>query len=119
MNFTRRDVVKGISGAAAMALAAESSSFASESNFSVSGHMTSSSDLPWPRMQGNPVIESLRPVIANSRDVMTHYDKIREIAGWMAYEELPFPNLAVPFGMEKTPDIDCRCEHKVCKGHAH
>ena len=21
--------------------------------------------------------------------------------------------------MEKTPDIDCRCEHKVCKGHAH
>jgi hypothetical protein len=20
--------------------------------------------------------------------------------------------------MEKTPDIDCRCEHSACKGHA-
>ena len=21
--------------------------------------------------------------------------------------------------MEKTPDIDCRCEHSECKGHTH
>jgi len=21
--------------------------------------------------------------------------------------------------MEKTPDIDCRCEHSGCKGHTH
>jgi hypothetical protein len=21
--------------------------------------------------------------------------------------------------MEKTPDIDCRCEHSACKGHTH
>jgi len=21
--------------------------------------------------------------------------------------------------MEKTPDIDCRCEHSVCEGHTH
>ena len=53
MNFTRRDVVKGISGAAAMALGAESSLYATESRLSESGLMTSSSDLPWPRMQGH------------------------------------------------------------------
>lgn len=64
-----------------------------------------SSTIPWPRSQGSPVIESLRPVIENSRDVRTNYDKIREVAGWMAHEELPLPNLAVPFGMEKTPDV--------------
>jgi hypothetical protein len=100
MNFTRREMLQGISSAAAMALAAESASFASESRSS-----KPSSNLPWPRSQGSPVIESLRPVIENSRDVKTHYDKVREVADWMAYEELPFPNLAVPFGMEKTPDI--------------
>ena len=61
--------------------------------------------LHWPRPLGSPVTESLRPVIENSRDVHTHYEKIVEIAGWMAYEELPFPNLAVPYGLEKTPDV--------------
>ena len=44
---------------------------------------------------------SLRPVIENSRDVRTHYDKIREVAGWMAYEELPMPNLAGPLTVEQ------------------
>lgn len=61
--------------------------------------------LHWPRSLGSPVTESLRPVIKNSRDVHTHYDKIVEIARWMAYEELPMPNLAIPYGLEKTPDI--------------
>ena len=44
-------------------------------------------------------------MIEKSRDVHTHYDKITEIAGWMAYEELPMPNLAVPYGLEKTPEV--------------
>jgi hypothetical protein len=61
--------------------------------------------LPWPQPTGSPVTDSLRPVIENSRDVRTHYQKIIEVAGWMAYEELPMPNLAVPYGLEKTPDI--------------
>jgi len=60
---------------------------------------------PWPRPLGSPVTESLRPVIESSRDVRTHYEKILEVAGWMAYEELPFPNLAIPYGLQKTPDI--------------
>jgi hypothetical protein len=54
---------------------------------------------------GSPVTESLRPVIESSRDVRTHYDRIVEVARWMAYEELPMPNLSIPYGLEKTPDI--------------
>ncbi|HKU26658.1 MAG TPA: hypothetical protein VJQ54_14370, partial [Candidatus Sulfotelmatobacter sp.] len=65
----------------------------------------STQPLHWPPSLGSPVTESLRPVIENSRDVHTHYDKILEIARWMAYEELPMPNLAIPYGLEKTPDI--------------
>lgn len=61
--------------------------------------------LHWPQPLGSPVTESLRPVIEKSRDVHTHYEKIVKIAGWMAYEELPMPNLAVPYGLEKAPDI--------------
>lgn len=60
--------------------------------------------MPWPKTVC-PVIDSLHPVIENSRDVHTHYDKIVEVAGWMAYEELPMPNLSVPYGLQKTPDV--------------
>src|SRR5690242_1366470 len=100
MDLTRRAVLKSISTSGAFAIATKSVSFSSKKK-----HSTASSDIPWPRSQGSPVIESLRPVIEKSRDVRTNYDKVREVAGWMAYEELPLPNLAVPFGMEKTPDV--------------
>jgi hypothetical protein len=100
MELTRRDVLRGISAAGAMAVATESVGFSAGSRLAAG-----SSKLPWPRSNGSPVIDSLRPVIEKSRDVQTHYDKIRDVAGWMAYEELPLPNLAVPFGMEKTPDV--------------
>jgi hypothetical protein len=98
MNLTRRHLVKGISAAAALAAVSKRSALAAVSP-------RSSASLPWPRPLGSPVTESLRPVIENSRDVHTHYEKIVEVAGWMAYEELPFPNLAIPYGLEKTPDI--------------
>ena len=94
MELTRRDVLRGISAAGAMAVATESVGFSAGSRLAAG-----SSKLPWPRSNGSPVIDSLRPVIEKSRDVQTHYDKIRDVAGWMAYEELPLPNLAVPFGM--------------------
>jgi hypothetical protein len=45
------------------------------------------------------VLESVRPVIAGSRDVRTNVEKIEEVADWMAYEELPMPDYALPFGM--------------------
>jgi Potential Queuosine, Q, salvage protein family len=53
----------------------------------------------WPNPIGSPVLDSLRPVIEQSRDVRTHIDKIVEVAGWMAYEELPLPEFALPFGI--------------------
>jgi hypothetical protein len=45
------------------------------------------------------VLDSVRPVIERSRDVQTHVGKITEVAGWMAYEELPIPDYALPFGI--------------------
>ena len=50
--------------------------------------------LRWPTMAGSPVLESLRPVIERAQDVHTNVDKIVEVAGWMAYEELPIPDYA-------------------------
>src|SRR5277367_7106196 len=53
----------------------------------------------WPKAIGSPVIESLRYAIESSRDVHTHYEKVVEVASWMAYEELPMPDFALPFGV--------------------
>ena len=101
MNCSRRNALQGIAASfATLAAARKTSVFAATSR---------TSGLPqsphWPRALGSPVTESLRPVINNSHDVHTHYEKIVEIAGWMAYEELPMPNLAVPYGLEKTPEV--------------
>jgi hypothetical protein len=100
MDLSRRDVLKGIATTGSFAIATETLSFSS-----ISKNRAGSPSLPWPESHGSPVIESLRPVIGRSRDVRTNYDKIKEIASWMAYEDLPLPNLAVPYGMEKTPDV--------------
>ncbi len=89
--FLESSIAAALAANAAVSLAADS--------------IATSVRLPWPRPLGSPVTESLRPVIETSRDVYTHYDKIVEIAQWMAYEELPLPNLAVPYGLEKTPDV--------------
>jgi hypothetical protein len=53
----------------------------------------------WPILSGSPVLDSLRPVIENSRDVRTNVEKITEVAGWMGYEELPLPEFMLPFGV--------------------
>jgi len=55
----------------------------------------------WPKPIGSPVLESLPYAIESSRDVHTHYDKIVEVASWMAYEELPMPEFALPFGISQ------------------
>ncbi len=96
MTFNRRQVLQGM---ALTAVAAEAK------NSPVPAPVPPAGPLPWPRSLGSPVTESLRPVIENSRSVRTHYDKIVEVAGWMAYEERPMPNLGVPFGLEKNPDV--------------
>ena len=59
----------------------------------------STSSIRWPKLIGSPVLDSLRPVIENSRDVRTNVEKIHEVAGWMGYEELPMPDYALPFGI--------------------
>jgi Potential Queuosine, Q, salvage protein family len=98
MNLTRRNLLKGLSTVASLAAIGNPPTYGMTS-------AASTTSLPWPRPLGSPVTQSLRPVIENSRDVHTHYEKIVEVAGWMAYEELPFPNLAVPYGLEKKPDV--------------
>lgn len=63
------------------------------------GSMQSNPALRWPIPMGSPVLESVRPVIERSRHVRTNADKIVEVASWMAYEELPIPDYALPFGI--------------------
>jgi Potential Queuosine, Q, salvage protein family len=61
--------------------------------------MRTTHDLRWPKLTGSPVLDSIYPVIERSRDVQTDVHKIVEIARWMAYEELPIPDYALPFGI--------------------
>ena len=61
--------------------------------------MHAESTIRWPRLKGSPVLDSVRPVIERSRDVRTNSSKIVEVASWMAYEELPIPDYALPFGI--------------------
>jgi Potential Queuosine, Q, salvage protein family len=53
----------------------------------------------WPKPIGSPVLESVKYAVESSRDVQTRYDKIVEVASWMAYEELPMPEFTLPFGV--------------------
>jgi hypothetical protein len=43
------------------------------------------------------VLDSVRYAIESSRDVSTNYEKVVEVASWMAFEELPVPEFALPF----------------------
>lgn len=61
--------------------------------------MQTKQHLRWPKLTGSPVLDSIHPVIERSRDVQTSVDKIAEVAGWMAYEDLPIPDYALPFGI--------------------
>ena len=60
---------------------------------------TKATQIPWPSLTEGPVLDSVRPVIERSRDVRTNHDKIVEVAGWMAYEDLPIPNYVLPLGL--------------------
>jgi hypothetical protein len=60
--------------------------------------------MPKPKSIGSPVLESVRPVIAASRHVRTDAGQIEAVAGWLAWEELPFPEFVLPFGMGADPD---------------
>ena len=53
----------------------------------------------WPKPIGSPVLDSLHPVIEHSRDVSTDVERIVEVAKFMAYEALPMPEYALPYGI--------------------
>jgi hypothetical protein len=98
---TRREALKGISSLTAIAATSNAPLHAT-----VKGNdPVNPKPSPWPQPIGSPVLESLRPVIERSRDVQTHYDRIGEVAHWMAYEELPMPTFGVPYGLGKTPEV--------------
>jgi Potential Queuosine, Q, salvage protein family len=52
----------------------------------------------------HPVLDSVLPVVRESRDVTTDLDRLAEHAGWMAYEELPPPAFLLPFPLELDRD---------------
>jgi hypothetical protein len=58
--------------------------------------------LPVPRClgSGNPVLESVLPVVAESQDVTTDAVRVHDVAQWLAYEELPFPRFLLPIAIE-------------------
>lgn len=68
------------------------------------GASGSAARLRQPQPIGSPVLESVMPVVESSRDVRTDLDKIIEHAGWLAYEELPFPSFLLPFGLGQDAD---------------
>jgi hypothetical protein len=76
MNSGRRQFVQGIGSLGVLALAGKGTLMANSKTV----------PMPWPKVIGSPVLDSLHPVIERSRDVRTHIDRLREIAGWMAYE---------------------------------
>ncbi|MFY9729348.1 MAG: queuosine salvage family protein [Candidatus Acidiferrales bacterium] len=106
MDSSRRIFVKGIP---ALSIAAAAGPrflrLASGSRPLAAPQSPSARQIRWPKLIGSPVLDSLRPVIEHSRDVHTHVDKIAEVAGWMAYEDLPMPELAVPYGLAKDPVV--------------
>ena len=61
-----------------------------------------SDEIRWPKPIGSPVLDSLRPVIEASQHVRTDVARIAEVAKWMAYEKLPFPQ----FGLDFDPATD-------------
>ena len=50
---------------------------------------------------GHPILGTLEPVIDGARHVRLNRDKVRDVADWMAFEELPWPefrSVLVPDG---------------------
>ena len=45
----------------------------------------------------HPVLGSLEPVLSGARHVRLRNEQIAKVAGWMAYETLPWPDFRAPF----------------------
>jgi hypothetical protein len=101
--INRRAFLHSLSGTLAASALPLSNCFLHNNNFPASliasASPSPSKTMRWPKLQGSPVLDSLHPVIEHSRDVFTHVDKILEVASWMAYEDLPFPEFTLPLGI--------------------
>ncbi len=51
---------------------------------------------PLPAEGRHPILASVEPVVSRPRYVAIHHDRIEEVAGWMAYETLPWPDFRSP-----------------------
>ena len=49
---------------------------------------------------GNPVLDTLESVITGAKHVSFHEDKVSQVADWMAYESLPWPDFRSPLNPE-------------------
>ena len=105
MDASRRTFMKGIS-AISIVSTAGSELLHSAAAAAESSQKARAPEIRWPKRIGSPVLESIRPVIENSRDVFTHNEKIVDVAGWMAYEDLAMPVYPVPSGVKTTDPND-------------
>lgn len=51
---------------------------------------------PTSKSPGHPILDTIEPVVAGARHVRLHESRIEEVAGWMAYESLPWPDFRSP-----------------------
>jgi hypothetical protein len=59
-----------------------------------------------PAPAAHPILGTLEPVISGARHVRLHEDRVREVAGWMAYEGLDWPDFRSPLSPEgNDPDF--------------
>jgi hypothetical protein len=92
--MTRRNFLKGVTGAAAAAAAAGSQGASA-------GSPRRQAPVQLPETFASPVLESLPPALERSQDVQTDAAKVAEHSRWLACEELPLPEFALPFGFGK------------------
>jgi hypothetical protein len=45
---------------------------------------------------GHPILDTVEPVVAGARHVRLHAGRVEEVASWMAYESLPWPDFRSP-----------------------
>ena len=50
-----------------------------------------------PARQDSPVLTSVLPVVEASNHVGTDEARLEDVAGWLAYEDLPMPQFLLPF----------------------
>ena len=53
----------------------------------------------------HPVLDSIAPVVASARHVTLDEERLADVAGWLAFEELPVPGAFLPFRPSARDDV--------------